>query len=226
MSSSWSPAFAAAVHAALVRRCPPASEGAELAQLTQALVEALERGELDLPLTPDRAAVVQASGWLEGGDSPLLQRGERIGWRRWLEAMDRVVEEVLERQPPSLAAPLEAAEPPDTLNPEQQAAVLAMDDAAVVLLSGGPGTGKTSTVVELLQRATQRHPACGLGWRHPQARRRGAWGMRCAPDGRNCPVSHCIAGWRRPVMASVAIVSDRWSWICWWLMRCRWWIWG
>ena len=44
------------------------------------------------------------------------------------------------------------------LNPEQQAAVLAMDDAAVVLLSGGPGTGKTSTVVELLQRASQRHP--------------------------------------------------------------------
>ena len=54
MSSSWSPAFAAAVHAALVRRCPPASEDAELAELSQALVEALERGELDLPLTPDR----------------------------------------------------------------------------------------------------------------------------------------------------------------------------
>ena len=102
MSSSWSPAFAAAVHAALVRRCPPASEGAELAQLSQALVEALERGELDLPLTPDRAAVVQASGWLEGGDSLLLQRGDRIGWRRWLEAMENVVEQLLERQPPSL----------------------------------------------------------------------------------------------------------------------------
>ena len=109
MSSSWSPAFAAAVHAALLRRCPPASDGSELAQLSQALVEALERGELDLPLTPDRASVVQASGWLDGSDSPLLQRGERIGWRPWLGAMDRGVVEVLERRPPSLAAPLEAA---------------------------------------------------------------------------------------------------------------------
>ena len=138
MSSSWSPAFATAVHAALVRRCPPAEGGAALAELSQALVDALERGELDLPLTPDRAAVVQASGWLEGDDSPLLQRGERIGWRRWLEAMEGVVEQLLERQPPSLPTPQEAPEPPSTLNPEQQAAVLAMDGAAVVLLSGGP----------------------------------------------------------------------------------------
>ena len=187
MSSSWSPAFAAAVHAALVRRCPPASEGAELAQLSQALVEALERGELDLPLTPDRAAVVQASGWLEGGDSPLLQRGERIGWRRWLEAMDRVVEEVLERQPPSLAAPLEAAEPPGTLNPEQQAAVLAMDDAAVVLLSGGPGTGKTSTVVELLQRATQRHPSLRIGLAAPTGKAARRLGDAVCPRWKELP---------------------------------------
>ena len=41
MSSSWSPVFAAAVHAALVRRCPPAAGGADLAELSQALVEAL-----------------------------------------------------------------------------------------------------------------------------------------------------------------------------------------
>lgn len=78
MSSSWSPAFAAAVHAALVRRCPPAAGGAALAELSQALVEALELGELDLPLTSTRAAVARASGWLEGDDSLLLQRGDRI----------------------------------------------------------------------------------------------------------------------------------------------------
>lgn len=167
MSSSWSPAFAAAVHAALVRRCPPAAGGADLAELSQALVEALGRGELDLPLTPTRAAVAQASGWLEGGDSLLLQRGGRIGWRRWLEAMENVVEQLLERQPPSLSAPLEAAEPTSTLNAEQQAAVLAMDEAAVVLLSGGPGTGKTSTVVELLLRASQRHPSLRIGLAAP-----------------------------------------------------------
>lgn len=167
MISSWSPAFAVAVHDALVRRCPPAAGGSDLAELSQALVEALERGELDLPLTPTRAAVAQASGWLEGDDSPLLQRGERIGWRRWLEAMENVVEKLLERQPPSLSAPLDAADPACTLNVEQQAAVLAMDEAAVVLLSGGPGTGKTSTVVQLLLRALQRHPTLRIGLAAP-----------------------------------------------------------
>ena len=45
--------------------------------------------------------------------------------------------------------------------------MLATDEAAVVLLSGGPGTGKTSTVVELLLRASQRHPSLRIGLAAP-----------------------------------------------------------
>ena len=99
-SSSWPATFAEAVHGVLLRRLPPDRGGQELEQLSRDLVAALEQGELDLPLTPERRAAARASGWLVGPVSPLLCRGDRIGWRRWLEAMDAVVEQLLDRHPP------------------------------------------------------------------------------------------------------------------------------
>ena len=167
MSSSWPKGFAEAVHSTLLRRLAPEHSSADLALLSQELVEALERGELDLPLTPQRRAVAEASGWLIGPDAPLLQQGERIGWRRWLEAMDAVLHSLLARTMPELPAPAAVAEPGDNLNPEQQAAVLAPDHAPVLLLSGGPGTGKTSTVLEVLRRALGRHPDLRIGLAAP-----------------------------------------------------------
>ena len=167
MSSSWPAAFAGAVHAALRRRLPPEADGAELERLSLELIEALERGELDLPLTPERRTAAARSGWLDGEASPLLLQGQRIGWRRWLESMHAVVEQLLARTQPLLPPARSVTSSADTLNPEQLAAVMALDQAPVVLLSGGPGTGKTSTVVELLQRATSRHPELRPGLAAP-----------------------------------------------------------
>ena len=167
MSSSWPSAFAAAVHSALRRRLPPDGDSAELERLSHELIEALERGELDLPLTPERQQAAAQSGWLDGEASPLLLQGQRIGWRRWLEAMQAVVEQLLARTPPVLPPAQSESRSPSTLNAEQLAAVMAPDHAAVVLLSGGPGTGKTSTVVELLERATARHPELRIGLAAP-----------------------------------------------------------
>ena len=147
--SSWPLAVSTGLHNALCRRIPPALPAAELEPLTVELVAALEQGELTLPLTAERRRLAEASGWLMGDASPLLIQGERIGWRRWLQAMEEVVEALVARRslPPAMAAPLKAPALPETLNAEQRAAVCALDHASVVLLSGGPGTGKTSTVV-------------------------------------------------------------------------------
>ena len=168
-NSGWPSGFTAGLHAALRRRIPPQVDGPELEELSRDLVLALEQGELTVPLTPERLAVAEASGWLQGETSPLLRQGDRLGWRRWLQAMEQVVDELVERAHASFPEPVNDADPglSARLNPEQCAAVRALDLASVVLLSGGPGTGKTSTVVEILARAEARHPGLRIGLAAP-----------------------------------------------------------
>ena len=168
-TSGWPSSFPAGLHAALRRRIPPQVEDPELEELSRDLVLALEQGELTVALTPGRLAVAEASGWLEGEFSPLLRQGDRLGWRRWLQAMEQVVAELVERAHAPCPEPIKDADPglSGRLNAEQGAAVLALDQASVVLLSGGPGTGKTSTVVEILARAEARHPGLRIGLAAP-----------------------------------------------------------
>ena len=215
--SAWPGAVSAGLHSALCRRIPPALPAVELEPLTVELVAALEQGELTLPLTTERRRLAEASGWLMGDDSPLLIQGDRIGWRRWLQAMEEVVEGLVSRcaLQPFDADPLPAPALPETLNAEQRAAVCALDHNSVVLLSGGPGTGKTSTVVELLRRAEARNPDLRIGWLLQPARPLVGWGMRCSPVGRHCPAAPCTAGWNPAPGGSGAMQIDLSISICW-----------
>ena len=145
-SSGWPASFASGLHAALVRRIPPDRNGPELEQLSLALIEALEQGNLTVPLSPEREQLVRQSGWLEGEASPLVLQGQRLGWRRWMQAMDNVVEALVERAMPSDPpspdpSPTDPGspdprftdprftDPPSSLNREQRDAVLALDQA-------------------------------------------------------------------------------------------------
>ena len=168
-NSGWPASFTAGLHAALRRRIPPQVDSPELEELSRDLVLALEQGDLTVALTPERLVVAEASGWLQGETSPLLRQGDRLGWRRWLQAMEQVVDELVERAHASFPEPVNDVDPglSARLNPEQCAAVRALDQASVVLLSGGPGTGKTSTVVEILARAEARHPGLRIGLAAP-----------------------------------------------------------
>ena len=91
-TSTWPSSFTAGLHAALRRRFPPQADGPALEVRSRDLVLALEQGELTVALTPERLAVAQASGWLEGDASPLLLQADRLGWRRWLQAMEQVMD--------------------------------------------------------------------------------------------------------------------------------------
>ncbi len=98
------------------------------------------------------------AAWVE---APLVLDGDRLRWRRWHSQLEAVLGALVERA----AAPLQPPPPPEAieaamaraagqgLDPQQQRAVAALLRHRLVLLGGGPGTGKTSTVVQMLAAA-------------------------------------------------------------------------
>ncbi len=90
----------------------------------------------------------------------------------------------LEPEPPAVApqAPAAPAEPPTTLDGRQQQAVQAVGRHGLVLLEGGPGTGKTSTVAAMIAGAQAVDPELRIHLAAPTgkaaARLRGATGGR------------------------------------------------
>ena len=182
MQSSASDALVAlhrGVLATLQRRMPPEQSSEPLFELIRALTTALSRGDISLQLhdgaeVPEgietdgwpllhREALV-ASGWLDGDQAVLVLNHNTLSWRRWHGAMQELELELLRRcfQAPIHATNQDAAishpSKNNDLSAEQQAAVRAIDRYGVVLLSGGPGTGKTSTVQHMLLRAFEKQP--------------------------------------------------------------------
>ena len=182
MQSSASDALVAlhrGVLATLQRRMPPEQSSEPLFELIRALTTALSRGDISLQLddgaeVPEgietdgwpllhREALV-ASGWLDGDQAVLVLNHNNLSWRRWQGAMQELELELLRRcfQAPIHATNQDAAishpSKNNDLSAEQQAAVRAIDRYGVVLLSGGPGTGKTSTVQHMLLSAYEKQP--------------------------------------------------------------------
>lgn len=165
--------------ATLQRRMPPEQSSTPLIELVRALTLSLSRGDISLQLH-DEAEVPEgiesdgwprvhreallASGWLEGDQSVLVLSHNTLSWRRWHGAMQELELELQHRhvQAPIHANPHGATSSQraknNDLSPEQRSAVHAIDHYGVVLLSGGPGTGKTSTVLHMLLRAFEHQP--------------------------------------------------------------------
>ena len=148
-----------------------------------ALTLALAAGELACPLPlslqqgqglaqadgPDSLARLQRSALVQASDSPLVLEGQRLAWRRWQQRLQQVLDALVERAqapPPAWpvaaeetapAAAIPAAAPPAApLDGQQRRAVAAVLARGLVLLEGGPGTGKTSTVAAMIS-AVQQH---------------------------------------------------------------------
>ena len=167
----------------------------EVGRQAATLLEALERGQLALPLTEAEAAALAASPLLQAADGPFVLEAGQLGWRRWHSLRQQVVAALLDRARP---LPTSAAADPDRsaapspappvaagqerLDSRQRQAVAAVLQHRLVLLQGGPGTGKTSTVAAMLAAVIERQPATRLQLSAPTgkaaARLRAATGAR------------------------------------------------
>lgn len=131
--------------------------------LIEALTRELERGELAIDLQGPAPAGLDAAGWpqahrraLEASplardpQGPLALEGRWLGWRRWHQLRAEVVAALVARAAQGEPAPAGPPLDPSLDALQQQAIHLALERNLLVL-AGGPGTGKTSTVAHLLQ---------------------------------------------------------------------------
>ena len=160
-------------------RLLPAAPSDVATGIVTALAEALERGDLGLNLQsePPQEGALEAlmqCGWLVQADAleqkpeaPMVLDGSWLRWRRWHEQLQTCLEQLVNLgltpvQPPASSAQLSAAQRQAEqagLDTHQCDAVRALLERRLVLLTGGPGTGKTSTVVQMLAAALRQNPA-------------------------------------------------------------------
>lgn len=148
-----------------------------IGELIHALTAALGRGELELDLNGPAPAGVSERSWPEEhrralADSPLgrdpdgplaLEEG-RLQWRRWQRQRQEVIGALIARagplEPPAAGAVAGDRDLPGLagLDGRQRQAVAAVLNHGLVLLEGGPGTGKTSTVAGMITALRAREP--------------------------------------------------------------------
>ena len=134
--------------------CLPEAEGDAAGALARAL--GAERIPFEVLEDPDLAAFVGDGG----GPAPLVRRDGRLSSRRLFRAESALAQRLLDlaaAPAAALAPPEVAADPP--LSAEQRAAVALALAGRLALITGGPGTGKTSILRAIVRGAL----AAGLG---------------------------------------------------------------
>ena len=140
---------------------------AHLGDLIVALTRAMERGELAIDLDGAAPDGVEGGGWPEAhlqalGASalsrpphgPLALEGSLLRWRRWQRQRLEVIEALTARA--HRQTPLSRWRPPAGVkDPQQRLAIRTALERDLLVLAGGPGTGKTSTVAWILTALTQ-----------------------------------------------------------------------
>ena len=170
----------------LLKRIPPQEYSPYLEDLVNVLMDALSQGELEVDFEDKldqsnfkksgwphaHKEALLASGWLTEETAPFFLSGSQLSWRRSYHEMNGVVEDLLHRSKSrnrtvQNTTKGEVFMNPNGLNKEQKYAVSLIESEGVILLSGGPGTGKTSTVMRMLENALSLNPNLNIGLAAP-----------------------------------------------------------
>jgi len=161
---AWLQALAAALSEALPR-LHATSPDPLVGELIEALAAALAEGQLETSVpTPEHRRALEASPLSAEPHGPLALEGDRLLWRRWQRQREGVLQALIARAQRRLDPPAEPSGEACTvaeskgLDGDQQRAVAAVLQHGLVLLEGGPGTGKTSTVARMLAAVRARQP--------------------------------------------------------------------
>ena len=171
--------------ATLTSYYPPIQFNEALIDVVNVLMDGLSRGEVyinmnETPYSLDieykgwpsfhKKALLE-SGWTNGDNSPIVLNGDLISWRRTHNEIAKIIQKIVlrnqtvnrlsEKEPNRIYSKI------DHLNIEQNKAVNLVESEQIILLSGGPGTGKTSTIVQMLLRAITNNPSLDIAMAAP-----------------------------------------------------------
>ncbi len=175
-----------ALLATLIRYYPPIESNEALIDIVNVLMDGLSRGDvyIDIKKIPENLELkykdwpsyhmkaLLESGWTKGDNSPIVLNEDLISWRRTHNEIVETIQKILLRNQPinhlskELPVRIEAKNL-EHLNIQQIDAVNLVKSEQIILLSGGPGTGKTSTILQMLLEALTRNPTLSIAMAAP-----------------------------------------------------------
>ena len=172
--------------ATLIRYYPPIESNEALIDIVNVLMDGLSRGDvyIDMKKIPENLELkykdwpsyhmkaLLESGWTKGDNSPIVLNGDLISWRRTHNEIVETIQKILLRNQPinhlSKQLPVRInSRSLEHLNIQQIEAVNLVKSQQIILLSGGPGTGKTSTILQMLLQALTRNPTLNIAMAAP-----------------------------------------------------------
>ncbi len=175
-----------ALLATLIRYFPPIEFNEALIDVVNVLMDGLTRGDvyIDMKEIPKNLELkykdwpsfhikaLLESGWTKEDNSPIVLNGDLISWRRTHNEIVKTINKILLRNQTinqlskELSVRIESKNL-DHLNIQQIEAVNLVNSEQIILLSGGPGTGKTSTILQMLLQALRRNPNLNIAMAAP-----------------------------------------------------------
>ena len=171
----------------LEKRFPHQSSSSHIKDIVFALIGSLSRGDIYLDIGPNSKPPDEISsvgwpskhnkelldsGWLTKTDSPIIKKDNLLSFRRWHFEMETVTNALID-----MTSHTDIHTPASNeisnhnyqfeLNEDQLLAINLIEYKNLILIRGGPGTGKTSTIAKMMLKSFLLKPNIRIGLAAP-----------------------------------------------------------